>query len=134
MKERDIQTLFSKVITIPGVYELKLCKGTSLPYNAVAEHQIEALQQAQNGLFFHKISDQPWGTTNKFRFTKPKPFDCFVLDKTDAFVGVCFYKPRKKKEIYLIGINSFIIARDTDTRKSLTEEKAHDIMSYKVQL
>jgi penicillin-binding protein-related factor A (putative recombinase) len=135
MKEKDIQTLFSKVINEVGVYELKLAKRSSMPYNQVADHQIEALLSASNetGLF-HKITDMPWGTTNKFRFTKPKPFDCFFFRNTPAYVGICYYKPRQKKEVFCISIANFIKSKEEDSRKSITETRAREIADFVVNV
>lgn len=128
MKEKNIQTLFGKAINIQGVFELKLCKQKSMPYKAVDDHQIEALMRAKSGDgFFHKISDAPFGHSDGFRFHKPKPFDCFFVKEFPAYIGVCFYKPRVKKEVYLIDVDRFVMARDADDRKSLTEEKAKSI-------
>jgi hypothetical protein len=128
MKENDIQTIFSKVCTVPSVFELKLCKSNALPYDALKPHQEVALLKATNGEgLFHKINDQPWGITSKFRFTKPKPFDCFYLKFSLAYIVGMFYKPRQPKTFLLIDIKKFISARDTDFRKSLTREKAEEI-------
>ena len=43
MKESDFQTAFRDKNTMPGVFELKFCKGKSLPFSALAAHQEEAL-------------------------------------------------------------------------------------------
>jgi len=134
MKEYNIQTLFSKAIKTPGVYELKLEKGKSMPYNKVEDHQIHALLDVRLKGFFHKINDQPWGTTNKFRFTNKKPFDCFYIEKYPAYVGICFYKPRQKKEVICIDIADYIHAEKTDSRKSLTEEKAKEIAEFIIEI
>jgi len=124
-----MQTLFTKHCkSYPPnqteVYELKICKGTSLPFDAIQDHQIQALQEAQQGSLFHKISDQPWGTNDKFRFTAKKPFDCFVLHKVSAYIVVWFYKERKQKLFIKIRIDKFLEMKKTCKRKSFTEEMA----------
>ena len=78
------------------VYELKFTKHTSLPFDSVKEHQIKGLKQAEEKGIYHKIQDMPWGTTDKFRFTLKKPFDCFFVRAT-AFVVIWYYVPRATK-------------------------------------
>lgn len=125
MKEKDFQVQFSKKNTLTGCFELKFCKGTALPFSALAEHQEQSLLDVSStkGLF-HKISDQPIFTASKTRFTKPKPFDCFFLREEKAYVVVMFWVPREKKVVYFIRIQDWIRARNEVGRKSLTEEAA----------
>lgn len=137
MKEKDIQRLFGKVINIAGVFELKLCKGNSLPYNAVKEHQIEALLDISTGKgLFHKISDVPvsWVKGNRIRGTLAKPFDCFYIKRYPAYIGICYYKPRQPKKVYLIDIQIFISLKIMDDRKSLTEDKANKVSQHIVEV
>ena len=112
------------------VYELKICKGTSLPFNHLADHQIEALLQASKGLFY-KIPDQPvsWGANTKMRFAAKKPFDCLFTSQAKAYVVVWFYKPRQKKVFYRIPIQSWLNEQSSGVRKSLTENKAIELGS-----
>lgn len=127
MKEKDIQQIFKNKNKKTGVFELKLCKGTSMAFDHVADHQIEALKavSSDEGLY-HKISDSPvsWGGQ---RFTKPKPFDCFVLKNQPAYVVICWYVPRKKKAFYYIPVQKFIEKRNSVERKSITEEMSAEI-------
>ncbi|HUT85363.1 MAG TPA: hypothetical protein VMW66_00840 [Elusimicrobiales bacterium] len=122
MKERDFQTQFSKRNIIHGVFELKFCKGKSLPFNALAEHQEKALLAVSGDGLFHKITDQPVFANSGVRFTRPKPFDCFFLSQTMAYVVIMFWIPRKKKSVYYVKIEDWIRMRDKATRKSATEE------------
>ena len=122
MKERDFQTLFSKRNTIHGVFELKFTKGKSLPFNSLAEHQEKALLDVAGDGHFHKISDFPIFANSGARFNRPKPFDCFYLSQTMAFVVVMFWIPRKKKNVYYIKIEDWIEMRERAERKSATEE------------
>jgi len=132
MKEKDFQTEFGKRNTVEGCFELKLCKGTSLPFSALADHQIKALLDAACGSgLFHKITDQPVFKGSKTRFTKPKPFDCFFLTNMKSYVVVMFWIPRKKKNVYYIRIDSWIDMVESASRKSLTEEMAIEFATFK---
>ena len=125
MKESNIQTEFGKRNHYSGVFELKLCKGKSLPFGALAVHQEQALLDISStrGLYY-KISDFPMFAGNKMRYNRPKPFDSFYLICQPAYVVVCFYVPRKKKRLYYIRIQDWIEMRNKTTRKSLTEPMA----------
>src|SRR3990167_2011484 len=116
MKESDFQSRFGQWLQHrfkgSGIFELKLCKGTSLPYEAVKDHQIAALLAANNnerGLYF-KMPDCGW--TN--------PCDCYILRQTPAFVVVMFYK-RGQKEFFMIPVRNFVTSKANSLRKSLTE-------------
>lgn len=124
MKERDFQTQFGKRNTIHGVFELKFTKGKSLPFNSLAEHQEKALLATSGDGLFHKITDQPVFANSGVRFTRPKPFDCFRLSQTMAYVVIMFWTPRKKKNVYYIKIEDWIEMRDRADRKSATEDMA----------
>jgi len=123
LREKDFQTEFGKRNKIAGVFELKFTKGKSLPFSALAEHQKRALIAAcgSDGLY-HKISDFPIFSKSKARFNRPKPFDCFYLSQTMAYVVVMFWVSRKKKNVYYIKIEDWIRMRDRANRKSATEE------------
>ncbi len=125
MKESNIQTEFGKRNKNHGIYELKLCKGTSLPFSALADHQEEALLDISSTRgFYHKISDFPMFAGNKMRFNRPKPFDSFFLVCQPAYVVICFYVPRKKKKLYYIRIQDWVEMRKEAGRKSVTEKMA----------
>ncbi len=136
MKEKDIQREFGKKIWKPGVFELKLCKGTSLPFSSLAEHQEKALVDVScGGGLYHKISDsfisdKVRGT----RFPMPKPFDCFFLKEVQGYVVVVFYVPIKKKICYAIRIQDWIIGRATADRKSITEDMARSMAEFILDL
>ena len=121
MKERDFQTQCGKRNIIHGCFELKFTKGKSLPFNSLAEHQEKALLDVAGHGLFHKISDFPVFANSGARFNRPKPFDCFYLSQTMAYVVVMFWIPRKKKNVYYIKIEDWIRMRDKATRKSATE-------------
>jgi len=115
MKEKDVQTLFGKKNQLTGVFELKLCKEKSLPFEAVAAHQVKALLRVEGEGLYHKISDMSMGE---------KPFDCFYLAELPAYVVPVFYIPRKQKTAYYIRIKNFIKMMKGADRKSFTEVMA----------
>jgi len=135
MKEKNFQSEFKKNNKIHGVFELKLCKGVSLPFSRVESHQEEALLAAttREG-FYYKIPDQPVSELEEgapkgkeiqftqIRFTLPKPFDCFLVKNTPAYVVIMFYVPRKKKTVYYVRIEDFLEMKDLAKRKSMTEK------------
>lgn len=132
MIEKDMQTIFGKYVRshppdIAEVYELKICKGTSLPFNALAKHQEQALLQVKLG-FFHKLSDPPiWSKMNQTRFNIPRPFDCMFLTGIQAYVVIWYYHPRKVKVFIKIPVLIFLKEREISTRKSLTEQRAKEL-------
>ena len=108
------------------VYELKICKGHALPFDAVKEHQIKGLLEAETGLY-HKITDFPIFAGSKARFNRPKPFDCICFNKAKSYVVVWFYIPRTKKVFYKIRVKDFLRLKETAGRKSFTEEMLHGV-------
>ena len=113
----------------PEVYELKICKDNKpLPFDRVAEHQVEALLAASRG-FFYKIPDQPisWGANTPMRFAAKKPFDCLYLSNVKGYVIIWWYVPRKLKVFFKIPIETFLKEKEQSTRKSLTMERAAEI-------
>lgn len=133
MKEKNFQTEFKEKNKIHGIFELKLCKGTSIAFSAVAEHQREALLLVNGDGLYHKISDS--FIADKFRGTRfplKKPFDCFFLKEIPAYVVIMFYVPRRKRNVYYIPIKRFLSAEQEATRKSLTEEMCNEISDFEV--
>jgi hypothetical protein len=133
MTEKNLQTLFKKYIETykpqeTEVYEFKICKNRSFPFDRVADHQIASLLEVQNDGFYHKIIDQPvsWGMKTKIRFTAKKPFDAFFA-KSMAYIILWFYVPREKKIFYKIKIEDFLQLRNSCGRKSATEEMIEKI-------
>jgi predicted nucleic acid-binding Zn ribbon protein len=120
MNESDFQTKFTRYLKYrgeTGAYELKLAKGKSLAFSSVADHQYESLQCAKLYTLVHKISDE--GLSRK-------PFDCFCLKKTPAYIVVMYYSIGIK-HFYMIDINDFIKEKMICRRKSLTEKRAGEI-------
>ncbi len=119
MKERDFQSTFNKYLKhvhkATGAFELKLCKGPSLPFSAVAPHQIDALLNAKHGTLVFKIPDTGY----------QNPFDCFSLSGVPAYIVIKF-----SEHWYAIDIDDFIRHRDRSKRKSLLEEEARVLSSF----
>lgn len=117
MKEKDFQTKFTRWLHHRfqgvGAFELKICKGTSLPFDAVQPHQLEALFLVSSVGIEYKIPDDTRGT---------KPFDCFRLQGA-AYVVIMFYR-RGCNHFYMIPVDRWHIAQKTLPRKSLTEAEA----------
>ncbi len=125
MREKDFQTQFGKRNKIHGVFELKFTKGKSIPFNALAVHQEDALLRVSGEIgLYHKITDQPVFAGNKMRFQRKKPFDCFNLFYISAYVVAMFWEARKKKNVYYISIRAFRLMRQRTRRKSFTEDMA----------
>lgn len=133
MKEKQLQVILTNYLKDnppdkTAVYELKICKSNAMPFKQVAEHQIEALLQAKHGNLYHKIADSPFiSGHSKMRFTKQKPFDCMNIYKSEAYIVICYYKLRQKKEFLFIDIDDFIKEIKMSDRKSLTEERANQL-------
>jgi len=100
-----------------AAFELKSVKGSSCPFNAVQEHQVAALKRVEDGLLYHKIPDV--GFQN--------PFDCFTLYKCPAYVVIRY----GSGTWYAIRIYTFAKEMEASKRKSLTEERALEICSFK---
>lgn len=118
MKERNFQTTFSHWLKSAhkhtGVFELKVAKNESLPFSAVAPHQLQALENVRYGTFAWKIPD--CGFQN--------PFDCFCLTRQPAWVVVKY-----EKFFCLISIDVFLLEMERSKRKSLTAQRACEIAS-----
>lgn len=104
-----------------AAFELKQTINKSLPFNAIKEHQINALQAAQsdNGLLY-KAPDDSRGI---------KPFDLFYLRNAKSYVVIkypsCFC---------VIDVNMFCYEAKTSDRNSLTDIRARKIADYVVEL
>jgi hypothetical protein len=130
MTEKNMQTMWTKYIEAhqpkeSEVWELKFTKTSSLRFDAVKNHQRDALLLASSHGLYHKIQDIPvtyYGS--KARFTHQSPFDCMFITDAKAFVVVWFYKPRQPKIFIKIDIRDFLLMEKATERKSFTEEMA----------
>ena len=119
MLERDFQSHFNKFLKNvhkqSGAFELKVATGNRLPFSAVKEHQIKALEQVRHSTFVYKISD----------FSQmQQPFDCFSFTRQPAWIVIKY-----EKFFCLITIDAFQAERFKSKRKSLTSERAREIAS-----
>lgn len=100
--------------------ELKITKTNVFYFNSIEPHQLLHLTTVKHDFFQYKIPDL--GNQN--------PFDSFSMYKEPAYVGVLFYKPRKKKIFYLIDIDVMIGLID-DCKVSLTEDEVRNYAAIK---
>ena len=116
MKERSFQTTFShwlkNVHRKTGAFELKVAKNESLPFSAVADHQLQALENVRYGTFVFKIIDAGY----------QNPFDCFCLTRQPAWIVIKY-----EKFFCLITIDTFLLEKERSVRKSLTAVRAREI-------
>lgn len=121
MKERDLQTKFNKWLkhswSKSGAFELKICKGKSLSFSLVREHQVQALLATKHGKIVYKIPDDSFGY---------KPYDTMFYCKAEAWIVLMFYT-RGTKKFYMIDIDDWLHEQETSDRKSLTPERAAEI-------
>lgn len=136
MKEKDIQSKLKSKHTLHGVFELKLCKTRSIRFDAVKEHQIDALTAASSGEgLYHKISDSFIADKKRgTRFPTKKPFDFVYLTNTPAYVVICFYVPRRRKTCYYIDIMDWIKKETESDKKSITESEIKEITFLKLEI
>lgn len=136
-----MQTLFKHWIAnnpppCATVYELKLEKGRAIPFDRIYDHQVAGLRQAKHKGLYHKIADQPAAFVggHRMHFGSKKPFDALFLRDIEAYLVVCFYKPREVKRTFLIDIDKFVEMRDRSERKSMTMEMAEEAASQVIVL
>jgi len=102
----------SKMHTGSCAIEVKVSPTNSIRFDAVKEHQIQALKNA-TGTFVWKIADDSRGI---------KPFDMFILQNAGAYVAVSWLKPRTTTVVYLIPVLGWIRLSASSKKKSLTEK------------
>jgi len=121
MQKREAQftTKFQKWLKYewdkePSAYfELKVSRGTSLPFSDVKDHQVSNLLLKK---VIHKFSDAlRWGTL----------FDV-ILCTGKGYVVIQYYRLRNK-EFFIIPIKVWLKEKATSDRKSLTEDRAREL-------
>lgn len=121
MTEAERTTLFLKYSKLflnkTFAFEAKICKGTSLPFSDVQDHQITNLYQAKHSLWNFKIPDAGW----------QNPFDGIQLYRTEAYIVVFWYQKRDDKRFTMIDIDVFCDEKVKSNRKSLTYERSCEI-------
>jgi len=133
MTESDLQSRFTKYMkhhaqehfSASVFYELKITKTGSLPFSRIEDHQIQALLDVKFDALCHKISDMSIGF---------KPFDGFIAINANAFIGICFYVPRKPLVVYLIDIMAMKNEIASSKRRSLTEKRAKELSTIAIKL
>lgn len=120
--EASRTTLFLKYskhfLNYTYAFEAKICKGPSLPFDAVQDHQLTSLYQVKHSIFNHKIADGAYA---------PLPFDGFQMKMIPAYVVVFWYQSRNDKRFTMIDIDSFMEEKRISERKSLTYERSCEI-------
>jgi penicillin-binding protein-related factor A (putative recombinase) len=133
LREKQITTLFGKKNAKIGVFELKICKGTSIPFSRIEEHQILSLLEAEEKGFYHKIADQTLGA-NGYGSTMKKPFDSMLIPPIPAYLVICWYVPRKRKTYYYIRVSNFVKMACETTRKSATEDMCKNFAEEVIEM
>jgi len=123
MREAQMQGFYGKYLKKnppkeTEKYELKMTKGKSIRWDAVAEHQVQALLDPSQ---YYKISDM----ASIGGFSSPKPYDCYFMVNVLGFVVLWWYKPRQPKVFHKVFIKDFI--RLSRPRKSFREEDIEPI-------
>ncbi len=97
-----------------AAFELKQTTTNSIPFNAVQDHQIDALLavKSRKGILY-KIPDDSRGI---------KPFDYFCLSSSYAFVVIKF-----PAGFVIIDCETFLMEKKRSKSKSLSWMRAQDI-------
>jgi penicillin-binding protein-related factor A (putative recombinase) len=122
MLESNFQSLFSKWVKdnwrSSAAFELKITKTNTLPFSRIEEHQLVSLSKAKHAILYHKISDSAIGF---------KPFDCFTLYNSEAYLVIMYYKPRAKKQFYMIDIDVLENFMQIKSNHSISEQNAKEL-------
>lgn len=103
-----------------AAFELKQTS-TALPFDAVEEHQLDALlavAESDKGMLY-KIPDDSRGI---------KPFDMVFMRKAPAYVVIKY-----PKHFEVITVGTFIHEKKISNRKSLTAQRAREISVVSVK-
>ena len=127
-REAEFQTLFrhwlkAHPMPMSCAFELKQTTTDSLPFDAVQDHQVAALQACHHSTigFLYKIPDDSRGV---------KPFDMMYFREARGFVVI-----RYPDFFCLIDVGKFIVERDVRSkRKSLTAAAARGIAYMVIDL
>lgn len=104
---------------ISGAFELKQTTSNALAFNAVKDHQIDALlaSESKTGILY-KAPDDSMGI---------KPFDYFYLRNALSFIVIKY-----PKFFVLIEPERFLKEKKESKRKSLTSSRASEIAAYTI--
>jgi len=100
-------------------FELKQTQGDSIPFSALVDHQVKALQSVRHSTFVYKIPD--CGYQN--------PFDGFCMTEMPSYVVLKY-----PAFFCFIDIDTFILERDRSKRRSLTSARAKALSTICVEL
>ncbi len=103
-----------------AAFEIKQCQ-TSLPFVAVAEHQIDALLavKSKQGLLYKAPDDS----------RSVKPFDLFYMRSALAYVVIKY-----PSYFHIIDVDTFLLEKQRSKRKSLTQQRAGEIAVISVRV
>lgn len=130
MTEAKLQTKFTKFLRDTwylgsAAFELKIVKGKSFPFSRVQEHQINGLLKAKHGNHAYKLTDMSIGL---------KPYDCYVLSNSKAFVVLGFLKESIKGGYFvsacIIDIDAFVEESKNSARRSITYQRAVELSTF----
>lgn len=100
-----------------AAFELKQTTTDSIAFDAVKQHQVDALLAVRNDRFIYKIADDSRGV---------KPYDMFIIS------GPAYVVIRYPDFFCVIDINVFVEEKKRSMRKSLTSARAREIAEYTV--
>jgi len=129
MTEAQLQSLFTAYIKkhkpeVTTNWELKILKkGERFNFKKIESNQLQGLADLQSEGVMWKHSDLD------FRL---KMCDCSFI-KGQAYLGICWYEPRKPKVIHFLNIDT-VLALIRSGQKSLTESEACDKEEYNIIL
>ena len=99
-------------------FEAKICKEPSLPFDAVKEHQANALYRVKHGYFNYKISDTGYDQ---------KPYDGYQMVMQNAYVVIFWWQKPGDKRMSIIPIDMWLQEKEQSDRKSITYSRACEI-------
>lgn len=98
-----------------AVFELKQTTGLSIRFDAVEEHQIEALLAAKHSELIYKAPDDSRGV---------KPFDLFMVVEVPAYIVI-----RYPTAFVIIDVDDFVEEKENNARQSLFLSRALEVCS-----
>lgn len=124
MPEKQFQTKFNhwikNIYKKTACFELKVANHNSMPFSAVADHQVDALWNAKHGILVFKIPDS--GFQN--------PFDCFSLVGVPAYIVIKYATGM----VYLIDIDEFVRMSKSSIVRSISEKRANEVAEIKFNI
>lgn len=124
-REANFQTLFRHWVKKNGpassaVFELKQTTTDSIPFSAVQDHQLAALNAAREPGILYKIPDDSRGV---------KPFDMVYLRHAERYIVI-----RYPDFFCIIDVYMWELEEKKNERKSLTSKRAREIADRVIEL